>query len=257
MKRRLMITTSLCVLFILGMFGQGWAEAPLTISPEQIEIGLTYGGQSVAITGQVPSGEECLVRIVSGEKPLHLKEKGKVWGVLWMNVSSLSYEEVPELYFIRSSSPLSQLASSETLDTLMAGYEALKHHVAPDPGSEESRLFGEMVKLKEHEGLFSVAEDTIIRTPGSGGMDTIQTTLEFPPKAPVGDYDVELISFKNGNKDRVETATISLVRSSSVQFLASMAVNKGLLYGIFAVIIALGSGLLTGVIFGMGGKGGH
>lgn len=254
MKHRIVL---IAALFILGTIGPVWAEEPLAISPEHIDIGLTYGGQKVDITGRVPEGEDCMVRIISGEKPLHLKEKGKVWGVLWMNVASLSYEEVPDLYFIRSSSSLAELTSSDTLDTLMVGYEALKHHVAPDPATEENRLFGELVKLKEKEGLFSVSENTITRTPGANGMDTIETTLTFPPKAPVGDYQVELISFKNGEKDKTETATISLQRSSAIKFLSSMAVNKGLLYGIFAVVIALGSGLLTGVIFGLGGKGGH
>lgn len=257
MKHRMISALALCVLFILSVAGSSWASASLSANPENVEIGITYGGKTVDITGQVPSGEECMIRVVGKEGPLHLKEKGKVWGVLWMNVASLSYEEVPDLYFVRSSSPLSNLTSPATLDMLMAGYDALKHHAAPDSNTEEYKLFGEMVKLKEHEGLYSIVENTITRTPGENGMDTIETTLDFPSKAPVGDYEVELISFKNGEKDRVDTATITLARSPLIKWLSSMAVNKGLLYGIIAVIIALGSGLLTGVLFGMGGKGGH
>lgn len=257
MKQRIVLTVTLCVVFFLSIAGYALASEALSLNPGTVEIGITYGGKTVAVTGRVPSGEECMIRVVGQEHPLHLKEKGKVWGILWMNVASLSYEEVPDLYFVRSSSPLSELTSSETLDTLMVGYEALKHHAAPETGSEENRLFGEMIKLKEHEGLYSVMENTITRTPGQDGMDTVEATLDFPPKAPVGDYEVELVSFKNGKQDRMETATITLARSPFITWMSSLAVNKGLLYGIFAVIIALGSGLLTGVIFGMGGKGGH
>ena len=115
-----------------------------------------------------------------------------------MNVKDISYKDVPILYFIRSSKALDTLSSPETLRRLLIGYDALKMKIAPDQHSDENQLFGEMIKLREHEGLFSIKEDSIQRIPADNGMDKISTDIDFPPKAMVGEYSVELLSFKDG-----------------------------------------------------------
>lgn len=254
------IIISLGVFFFVFLSGINYAEtmtspSSLVIEPSRIEIGLTYGGEKLSIKGEVPSGQECLIRITGGEQALHLKKKGKVWGFLWMNVKDISYADVPILYFIRSSKALDALSSPETRQRLLIGYDALKSKIAPDQHSDENQLFGEMIKLREHEGLFSIKENSIQRTPTDHGMDKISTDIDFPPKAAVGEYSVELLSFKDGTPSVIGTDSIKLERSKAVRLLSSMALNNGLLYGCIAVFIALVSGLLTGIIFGMGGKG--
>jgi uncharacterized protein (TIGR02186 family) len=231
------------------------SSSALTIEPERIAIGITYGGQKIIIKGKIPTGSEALVRISGGDKALHLKKKGKVWGFIWMNVKDISYEDVTILYFIRSTRSLDSLASPETLREHQIGYDAMKSKIAPDPSSDEYQLYGEMVRLREKEGLFSVKEESILRTSGTDGTDSIETDIDFPPKAAVGTYTVELIAFKDGVPETIGTDKITLERSPVIRLLTNLAVNRGLLYGCFAVFIALASGLLTGVIFGMSGKG--
>lgn len=254
------ISISFSVFFFVFLSGIHYANtmtppSSLVIEPSRVEIGLTYGGKKISINGKIPSDQECLVKITGGDQALHLKEKGKVWGFLWMNVKDISYEDVPILYFIRSSKALDTLSSAGTRQRLLIGYDALKTKIAPDRHSDENQLFGEMIKLKEQEGLFSIKENSVQRTPAGHGMDKIAADIDFPPKAAVGEYSVELLSFKNGESSVIGTGAIKLERSQSVRLLSSMALNNGLLYGCIAVFIALVSGLLTGIIFGMGGKG--
>jgi len=40
-------------------------------------------------------------------------------------------------------------------------------------------------------------------------------------------------------------------------FIADLAAEHGRVYGVLAVAVAVGVGLLTGVVFGVGSRGGH
>jgi hypothetical protein len=230
----------------------GGDRIPLIIEPDHIQVGFFYGGKNISVRANVPAGYNVLVKVTGATQKLELKKKGKVWGFLWMNVGEVVYEDVPGLYIIRSSYKLTDLAPANVLQQWEIGYDALKANIVKAPDDEAGLLFADLIKLKEGEGMFTIGEGGIRHTPMPGGHEQIVTEFLLPPKAPVGEYLVELYGFQNGSGTLLGSGGITLERDHLMQFIISMAGHHGLFYGCLAVMIAIIAGLLTGVIFGLG-----
>jgi uncharacterized protein (TIGR02186 family) len=235
----------------------GDGSSHVQVDPETIQVGLFYSGQNIRVRASTPASEGVVIRVAGPEEPLVLKKKGKKYGLLWMNVGEVHYEAIPTLYMLRSSRKLDELGTSETLNQLKIGFDALRDQVPAGSNDGARELFGELVKLKERDRLFSSRAAAVRVDPtGTGGH---QATGEFflPAKTPVGDYTVDVFSFEKGEGELVGTAKIHLERTSVVSFITSLVANHGLLYGCLAVAVAILAGLSTGFIFGMGKPGSH
>ena len=230
----------------------GGDRIPLNIEPDHIQVGFFYGGRNISVRANVPAGYNVLLKVKGATRKLDLKKKGKVLGFLWMNVGEVVYEDVPGLYIIRSSYKLTDLAPANVLQQWEIGYIALKAKIVKAPDGEAGMLFGDLIKLKEGEGLFTIVEGGIRHAPMPGGREQIATEFLLPPKAPVGEYLVELYGFKDGSGTLLGSGSITLEQDHLIQFITSMVGHHSLLYGCLSVMVAIVAGLLTGVIFGLG-----
>jgi uncharacterized protein (TIGR02186 family) len=254
MAKRLTIA-ALALLSLLALAAPRAAEpSRVTVSPDKIQIGLFYGGQQVSVRAAVPEAEGVVVRVSGSTIDVKLKKKGRKAGILWMNVGEVEFRSVPSLMIVRSSSRLDLLASLQSLESLGIGYEALESKIVEPGDPEEKRLFGEMVRLKERERLFSTKEGGIKFTPLGHGFQEASVSFFLPPKVTPGNYAVEVFAFKGGRGELLGRGSFEVDFSHSTEYISRMAKEHGLLYGCLAAIIAVLAGLLTGFIFG--GKGG-
>jgi hypothetical protein len=88
-----------------------------------------------------------------------------------------------------------------------------------------------------------------------GTWDQADVVLELPPKIYPGSYGLELLAFKEGNGRLLHASTLEVKLVGFPALISGLALHKGLLYGFFAVLIAMFSGLLIGIVFSS--KGGH
>ena len=220
------------------------------VEPDNVRIGIFYSGRNIRVRASTPPSEAIVMRVTGPEEPLVLKKKGKKYGVLWMNVGEVHYEAVPTLYLLRSSRAPDELAAPETLNRLKIGFDALRDRIPAGSKDGARELFGELVKLKQKDHLFSSEAAGVQLNPTGPGRQEATGQFSLPAKTPVGDYTVDVFSFRNGEGELIGTATIHLERASVVSFITSLAANHGLLYGCLAVAVAIFAGLLTGFIFG-------
>jgi uncharacterized protein (TIGR02186 family) len=229
----------------------------MRIEPSEVGADLFFHGASVQVDASVPPGWGVAVTCSGKEEALELKKKGKAMGVLWMNVGEVAFDRVPSVYQLSTSDKLDKLAGPDVQEAFGLGYRALEAKAVPDPGDvERRRLFGELIRLKESEGLFSVAEGSVELRVQSSSVH-VSARFRLPAKTPPGDYEVRLVGFKDGKAELLGSGRLRLSQVGVTAFISSLAQRHGLLYGVFAVIIALGVGLLTGLLFGLGSKKGH
>jgi uncharacterized protein (TIGR02186 family) len=176
---------------------------------------------------------------------LEIKKKGKVWGVLWMNVGELSFDRVPAAYLLATSAPLAELAPADELQRLDMGYGALARRTGAD-----AEAFGELVKLKEGEGLYRIQEDGVRLTRSTAQEASVDVSFSLPARTPAGEYAADVIGFEHGHGHQLGTATLRLEYVGVVRTLRSLAMERSLLYGIAAVLVAIVAGVLTGLVFG-------
>jgi uncharacterized protein (TIGR02186 family) len=251
---------------LLCMYAAAWAMGPATVCaaleetpraaiqlvPEEVRANLFFNGSAVEVQGTVLPGYEVAVVCRGKAGHLALRRKGKVWGVLWMNVADVTFDNIPSLYLLSTSAPIASLAPAAVLEQLGIGYPALASQNGDDRSS-----FQELLKIKEKEGIFAVHEGAVKLVPGAGGVRQVRAECALPSTVPVDTYDVQLFGFKEGTGELLCSEPMEVKQVGVAQFMSSLVQSRPLLHGLFAVIVAVAAGLLTGFVFGGSSKKAH
>ena len=244
------------------MVGLVWASSAAAVDDGQfmklasstIKISTFYNGTTLEATGTIPADENVVIEVSGPKKDVHLKEKGKVAGFLWMNKNDVSLENTPAVYMVYTpAGPVKSFVNPQ----LGIGYTALVDNIAIEPESaDKAFIFGEYVKLMEKSGVYAINEGTVSYGASANGIKSFNVTLTIPSLMKAGDYTVSAITIKDGAVTGQDKEKLTIVLSGLPETIANLAYGKPLLFGIMAVVIAVATGLFIGVIF-KGGGGAH
>lgn len=235
----------------------GTASATLTAKAnhDHINIDFFYHGSTVSVSGITDPGTDLIIKIASPEGHEALKEKGKVGGVLWMNVATMKFEHVPNMYTVHSTKKLEDIISREEMDKYVVGYPALSRHAAIEPianAEEKGKWFDEFIKYKEKSKLYATT-DGKIEMKDQDGKQSYYILTQWPYQAPPGDYIVSVYAVKNGKVVDQAESNVKVEQAGIVKTLAGMAKNNAAMYGLLSILSALGAGFGVGLIFRKGG----
>ena len=250
--RRAAITAVLLFLIqaMQPVFGQH-GNASMRIEPPEVLIDLFYSGAKLRVSGMSRTTGNLALLCTGEEGTVELKEKKRVAGLLWVNGGEITFEHVPSLYQLASSGKLSDLIAESESAHSGIGFRALESQVVVPRLDEDRqrRCFSELIKLKKHEGLYSISEGGLELHPLGDDWKEFSTTINFPPDAGPGTYYFRLISFAKGKATELANKKITVRLAGTAAFIRSLSLGHGFLYGVFSVVIALAAGLLTGAIF--------
>ena len=219
----------------------------ISVSPSPLLIGAQYNGADLKVTGTIPAGSDVVIRFTGEPEELHLREKGKAFNLLWMNIGTVIFDNVPKVLLIETSRPFEELgpeAKSLQLDYLHKTVKIIKQ-----ASSEDIDLIHELLLLKKEESLYSEKSGGIVLGPDSGPTRTFTAILKLPSALAPGEYQVEAAAFRNGRLVADGKVKMEARLHGFPLWLSNMAFNNSLLYGILAVVIAIFSGLVIGLIF--------
>jgi len=230
------------------------------VEPVSIGVDLFFSGATLHVLGTIPAGQQAAVYCVGKEGPLRLKKKGRVLGLLWMNTADIFVESVPSLYILATSAPVARLAPADVLARLGVGWDALEAGAnirGPSSAEEGHALFRELVRMKTHEGLYALAESAALIKPAASGELEVLADLPLPALSPPGDYQVRLVAFGGGEGVLVGETPLRIRQQGATAFVSRMALERGLLFGVVSVVVAIAAGMLTGIAFGRGSRSSH
>ncbi len=233
------------------------AEQPLLLdlANSNIKISTFYNGTTLDVTGKVATDQDVVVQVSGPRKDVHLKEKGKVAGILWMNKTDVSLEKTPAVYMVYT--PIDKPAANFLSPELNVGYKALVRDITISPESaDKAFIFDEYVKLMEKSGVYAINEGTVKYGEPNNGMKEFTVTLTIPAKMSAGAYKVTALAMQDGAVTNRVDKNLTLELSGLPAAISAMAYGRPLLFGFMAVFIAVGAGLLVGVLF-RGGGGAH
>ena len=250
------VVAAAAIVLMLGISG-GTASAMLTAKAnhDHITIDFFYHGSSVSVRGVSDPGTDLIVKIASPDGHQSLRKKGKVAGLLWMNVGKLNFENVPSLYFLHSTGNLTDILAGEELNKYVLGYAALEHHAEVSPvkdAEEKDRWFDEFVSFKVDSKLYSTSSGDITRTLKDGQQE-YYVLLDWPYQASPGDYIVTVYAVKNNKVVEQAETKVNVEQVGVVKSFANMAKNNAALYGMISILAALGAGFGVGMVFRKGG----
>jgi hypothetical protein len=245
----------LLLVLLLASTAAAWAGDGVTLKLEKnlIKIGTFYNGTTIEAQGSVPNGAEVVIRVTGHPEDLALKKKGKVLGLLWMNVSDITFKNAPEVYMLYSSDSGQNLLEDPKYEF---SFPALERRIEIEPAGEDfDFLFGEFIKLKEKEETYASFTSAVHYPEESDSGRAFSVTLNVPPKMKKGDYKVDLFAVKDGKIVGSASTDLKIEYVGLPKFLDDLAFQHALLYGILAAGVAIAAGLIIGSIFK--GGGGH
>jgi uncharacterized protein (TIGR02186 family) len=242
-----------------------WAFAPeaqekiITAATKNlVEIGLSYHGDQIHFFGVNPvPGADLIIRLTAEkEEEIKLSMKGKV-GPFWMTVKQYEVTGAPFMYKIHANKPIAEIISPETARLLELGYPAIRHkmelHLVRGEATtgDADKVFEGLVNIKESDNLYNIVEDPERLEIAEERL--FKHYFRFPPKASEGSYQVETFAFQEGELVGYGKDMIRIRKVGLESWLTKAAQESPVVYGILAVLIAVGAGLGVGMIFRKGG----
>jgi len=236
----------------------GDASAMLTAKAnhDHITIDFFYHGSTVGVKGVTDAGRDLVNKITSPEGEQVMKQKGKVAGVLWMNVGMLKFENTPDLYELFSTKKIDDILTAEEQKKHTLGYAALADHVEISPMAnvmDKARWFGEFVKFKEASNLYKTDLGKIELKDLPDGHQEYFIQTQWPYQAAPGAYTVSVYAVRDGKVVEEAGSQVKVEQVGMVKALAGMAKDSAALYGFLSIGIALSAGFGVGMVFRKGG----
>ena len=252
---------ALLLMLVFSLFqlaGAKPASAMLTAKAnhDHITIDFFYHGSTVSVRGESDPNVDLVIKITSPEGHQVLKQKGKVGGMLWMNVGQLKFENTPNFYELFSTKKIDDILGRDEMEKYTMGYAALQKHVevAPVANEEEkTKWFNEFVRFKEDSKVYATSFGKIETKMNKDGRQDYYILTDWPYQAQPGDYLVSVYAVKNGKVVEQAEAKVNVEQVGMVKTLATMAKNNAAFYGFLSIGVALGAGFGVSLVFRKGG----
>ena len=252
MRNAIRLVLAVLVLFVLPMSAA--AERLVSgISRPEVAITSSYAGETLTFFGNVEAdvagtavtGPFHAIIVVTGPRQTRVaRRKSNVLGI-WLNTEQVEFGAFPAFLHILSDTRLTDIASPVSLADLGFLPEQ-QARAAARTDWWNSVVFGtELVRLMTEGGHFGVNEQAVHFRSETLYSAQVQLKADAPP----GRYVARTYIFRDGDVVAERSDHFLVHKTGFERFLGLAAVQQPLLYGIAAVILALFTGWLGGVVF--------
>lgn len=214
----------------------------LTVTPAVVEMGAFYGGAALKVEGTVVPGSQVLVVVRGPETEEVFNKKGRL-GPIWVNVGKVHISGVPALFLCFTSGPVADLLTRESLDQGQLDQVAIKAQMLVEPKAMDQEVIRDnYLSLKNQQGSYKVTEGAVKL--GSAGPKGVPFTLELPwsKKAPPASYEVTVYECRDGAVAGKFASGLEVREMGFPEKIAGMARDRGYLYGMLCVLVAMIAG---------------
>lgn len=228
------------------------------VSTRTIAVTSAFTGTEIVVFGSVvnsrqPSAEagyyDVIVVLEGMPTPLLARRKSNVAG-LWVNTESVAYESAPSYYAIASTRPIEEIADEPLLQRHAIGLDFARLAPAAQSVLEiepaELKTYKDaVIRLKQKEGVFIKADYAVIFI----GKSLFRAAISLPANVPVGPLTARVYLFREGDLLSSFQSRVRLEREGVELWLYRFAMKQPVLYGFFAVLLAVIAGLLASAAF--------
>ncbi len=223
---------------------QGSDALIVDLSSREIAITTGFAGTELLLFGAVDGAGDIVVVVRGPKRREIVRRKERVAGV-WVIARSVAFDEVPAFYFLASTRPLHEIASEAVFAPKRIGATNLR--IVPvsraDVGRADFRRA--LLRNKAQSGLYDENQGAV---KVMGGR-LFRTRVFFPSNVPTGRYAAEVYLLRNGVIISDQSTPLVVRKVGLEADIFQFAHQHSALYGIIAIVIALGAGWLAGVVF--------
>ncbi|MGC8724536.1 MAG: TIGR02186 family protein [Acidobacteriota bacterium] len=214
----------------------------LVLSPSRILLETFYSGAQVRVTGIAPAGAELLVTVKGPKAEEELNRKARV-GPIWINRGKVHIAGAPSLFLSFSTRPARDLLARGVLDELQLDEAAIREGMRVSPeGFDQPVIRANFIAMKKNQNVYQEEAGPVKL--GPAGPAGVPYSLEFhwPRKAPPGSYTVEVVACRGGGVEATTSSQLVLEEVGFPAWMAKLARERGSLYGLLSVLVALLAG---------------
>lgn len=266
-------------MMVLGTATAQAEDLIVTLSERTVEITSNFTGSAITVFGAVrrdastvprASDYDVVVTVTGPPTDRVTRLKDRVFGV-WINRHAREFDDVPSAYSVLSNRPVEEIAHPSLLTRLGIGINYVLPQATPDLDTENNpeavgledasseiidevhlsgrpsdhvferaflRLQRESRQYQEDVGAVSIIDNTLFRARAT-----------FPADVPLGTFEVRVFLFSGGVLLSQEEVGIVVRKAGFEQFIYRLSQTDPLIYGVLAVLLALLTGWLGGVVF--------
>jgi len=220
------------------------------VSQRQIDIQYSFKGAELLLFGAIvyPGGRtpkepaDIVVVLKGPERPTIMREKQKIAGI-WVNADDMQFQSAPSFYAIASSRPIKDITDERTAAIYELSIDDIQLSPAAFTDAAEIERFEKgLIDLQQRQGLFVPNVGAVEITDGV----LYRARLPLSSRAVVGDYTAETFLIQDGRVVAAAIRDINVRKSGFERFIAMASEEWSILYGLTAILIAVGMGLIAG-----------
>jgi uncharacterized protein (TIGR02186 family) len=228
------------------------------VSARTIAVTANFNGTEIVVFGAVDgsqqpsaaSGVYDVIIVVEGvPSRLVARRKSNVAG-LWLNTSSVIFDNVPSYYAVASNRPIDEIASDDFLELHGIGLKHLRFTPAvgqsqPFSNEDIKQYRDAVVRLKQKARLYVENSFSAFFT----GKSLFRASIVLPANVTVGPFVTHVYLFREENYLTKVSIRHTLEREGLEYYLHAFAFRLPTLYGLATVATAVGAGLLASAAF--------
>jgi uncharacterized protein (TIGR02186 family) len=238
------------------MLDGDWSSDVCSSDLHRVAITSNFNGTDITVYGSVErdattvsraAGYDIAVTLTGPRRTVVTRRKDRVVG-LWINRASRAYD-APSFYAVATTRPIAELAPEPVLDAHQIGVdnlilpEVIPGGVEVMVGSPEFR--SAFLAQQRKAGVYAEYPQTVRLL----GPHLFSTTLPIPAEVPVGRYVLKVVLLSDGSPVAEHASEIDVAKTGFEQQVFDLATQRGMIYGLISVLIALMTGWLGGVLF--------
>lgn len=226
------------------------------LSADVVRIESNYTGTNIVVFGEIardagtvgrPDAYDIAVIVSGPETDVTTRRKGRFLGI-WVNRDSEVFADVPSFLAVHTTRPAHELAPRPLLEEHRIGLRYLHLRIARAsdvPIGDRSNFRAAFLRLRLASGLYAERHGVIDFLSDS----LFRTTVPLPANIPVGDYKVSVYLLQGGALLAEEELPLRVAKTGFEQHTHWFAHQYSAAYGLLAVLLAVFTGWLAGVIF--------
>lgn len=231
----------------------GPGSLALKMDPPRVEMGPFYSGARLRLEGSVAAGSRVLVLVRGGEREEVFNRRRKA-GPIWVVSGKVRVSGIPTTFLRFTSGYLRYFLNRDAIELHQLDEASIKHQMRLEPDQDHELIVAGWLSLKAEEGTYGLFREGVkMGTRGPQGVPWV-SEFAWPRKAPPGRYQVAAYEIRDGAVVGTVSAPLPVVKVGFPAWLSALALDRSLLYGVLAVVVAaiagFGIDFLAAFIFG-------
>ena len=233
------------LILTVTIFNLAYAQkAYFDLSQDEINIKTNFTGQELILFGLVEPGHDIIIVVKGPNDRLTVRNKKRLLG-FWFNTSSVTFINIPKVYFISSYKKIDELLEPKQRYDHQIGFENIKFipENKKDLFIDLSSWNESVIRIQKENNLYKHFDLKIVDD------RLFQTRLYFPSNIPMGMYTIRTYKINNGDILGFNDKILLINKSGIGSKIYLFAKKNTIIYGIIAIIFAIILGISAATIF--------